>query len=151
MPVCSSSCGDTVMPYACVSNILSLFTASVPSISRAGSLSANPSICACSSASSKLFLSSNILTKIFEERKSFEDALLQAQIEGFAESDPALDIEGTDAVNKLSILLTHAYGITVSPQELLHTGIHNLHGKDAVFAKEKGYEIKLVAQAHKLQ
>ncbi|MCD6010883.1 MAG: homoserine dehydrogenase [Flavipsychrobacter sp.] len=91
-----------------------------------------------------------ILTKVFREKKSFDDALLQAQVEGFAESNPALDIEGIDAVNKLSILLVHAYGIISSPQALLHTGIQNLQASDAVFAKEKGYEIKLVAQARKL-
>jgi len=91
-----------------------------------------------------------ILTKVFEEKLSFEEALLQAQYEGFAESDPALDVEGTDAVNKLTILLAHAYGIVSSPQEIVHTGIQNLHAEDAVFAQEKGYEIKLVAQARKL-
>jgi len=91
-----------------------------------------------------------ILTKVSEEKISFDDALLQAQIAGFAESDPTLDIEGIDAVNKLAILLTHAYGIVSSPASLIHTGIQNLHAQDAVFATEKGYEIKLVAQAHKL-
>lgn len=92
-----------------------------------------------------------ILTKVFREKKSFDDALLQAQIEGFAESNPALDIEGTDAANKLTILLIHAYGIITRPDKLLYTGIQNLHATDAVYAKEKGYEIKLVAQAIKLK
>ena len=91
-----------------------------------------------------------ILTKIFEEKKSYTDALLQAQYEGFAESDPSLDVEGIDAVNKLTILLAHAYGILSSPDELVHTGIQNLHELDAVYAKEKGYVIKLLAQAKKL-
>ncbi len=91
-----------------------------------------------------------ILTKVFCEQVSFDEALLQAQIAGFAESDPSLDVEGIDAVNKLSILLTHAYGILSSPNALLHTGIQSLHKQDAIYAKEKGYEIKLVAQAHKL-
>lgn len=91
-----------------------------------------------------------ILTKIFNESVSFDDALLQAQIAGFAESDPSLDVNGTDAVNKLSILLLHAYGILASPQSLIHSGIQNLHEQDAVVAKEKRYRIKLVAQARKL-
>ena len=91
-----------------------------------------------------------ILTKVFEEKKGFDEALLQAQIEGFAESNPALDVEGIDAVNKLSILLAHAYGIITSPAELIYTGIQNLHENDAIYAKEKSYEIKLVAQARKL-
>jgi len=91
-----------------------------------------------------------ILTKVFEEKKSFNDALVQAQAEGFAESNPALDIEGTDAANKLGILLAHAYGIICSPAALIHTGIQNLRESDAVYAMEKGYQIKLVAQARKL-
>ncbi|HXS36444.1 MAG TPA: homoserine dehydrogenase [Flavipsychrobacter sp.] len=91
-----------------------------------------------------------ILTKVSEEGLSFQKALEQAQAEGFAESNPALDIEGTDAVNKLTILLTHAYGIVTSPTSITHTGIHQLNEHDAIFAKEKGYEIKLVAQAKKL-
>lgn len=92
-----------------------------------------------------------ILTRVFQDKLSFEDALLQAQLEGFAESNPALDVEGIDAVNKLSILLTHAYGIVSHPSEIIHSGIQNLQVHDAVFAKEKGYEIKLVAQAKKLE
>lgn len=92
-----------------------------------------------------------ILTRVFQDKLSFEDALLQAQVEGFAESNPKLDVEGTDAVNKLSILLTHAYGIVSHPQEIVHSGIQNLQVHDAVFAKEKGFEIKLVAQAKKLE
>ena len=91
-----------------------------------------------------------ILTKISEEHKSYSDALSQAQKEGFAESNPALDVEGIDAVNKLTILLTHAYGIITSPDSLVYTGIQNLHASDVVYAKEKGYEIKLLAQAKKL-
>jgi len=91
-----------------------------------------------------------ILTKISEDGISFNDALKLAQQEGFAESNPALDIEGIDAVNKLSILVAHAYGTITLPTALLHTGIHKLHSSDAIYAKEKGYEIKLVAQAKKL-
>ena len=92
-----------------------------------------------------------ILTKVFEEGLSFEDALLQAQVEGFAESNPALDVEGIDAVNKLSILLAHAYGLVENPANIIHSGIQHLHPQDAVYAKEKGLEIKLVAQARKLE
>lgn len=91
-----------------------------------------------------------ILTKVFEDGLDFQQALLQAQIEGFAESNPALDVEGIDAVNKLSILLAHAYGIKAAPQHIVHSGIQHLQPHDAVYAKEKGLEIKLVAQATKL-
>lgn len=91
-----------------------------------------------------------ILTKIAEEGLDFAKALKQAQDKGFAESNPALDIEGTDALNKLTILLAHAYGVVSHPDDLTYTGIHNLEAHDAQYAREKGYEIKLVAHAHKL-
>lgn len=91
-----------------------------------------------------------ILTKMFEEKLGYRDALLQAQQLGFAESNPSLDVEGFDAANKWSFLLTHAYGIVVHPLELLFTGIQNVHGFDATVAKEKEWVIRLVAQAKKL-
>src|SRR5919112_1059469 len=79
-----------------------------------------------------------ILTKMFEDKLEFSDALLLAQQLGFAESDPALDIEGFDAVNKWTFLLTHAYGIVEQPSNILFTGIQNIHSSDASVAKEKG-------------
>ncbi|HTN16039.1 MAG TPA: homoserine dehydrogenase [Chitinophagaceae bacterium] len=92
-----------------------------------------------------------ILSRIAQDNLSFNDALRLAQEKGFAESNPALDIEGTDAVNKLTILLSHAYGVLAQPASILHTGIQNLKPADARFASEKGYRIKLVAQARKLE
>jgi len=91
-----------------------------------------------------------ILSRIAEDGLSFDQALKLAQEAGFAESDPTLDVEGIDAVNKLSILLTHAYGVVAHPSRIIHTGIHRLQPRDAVFAGEKQYKIKLVAQARKL-
>jgi len=92
-----------------------------------------------------------ILTKMFEDKLTFTEALLMAQQLGFAESNPALDVEGFDAVNKWAILLNHAYGIVEHPSTLLFSGIRNIRLSDAVVAKEKQYEIKLVAQAQKLK
>lgn len=92
-----------------------------------------------------------ILTKIFEEGLDFRQALLLAQQAGFAESNPKLDVEGYDAVNKWTFLLTHAYGITSGPNEILFNGIQNIHATDATVASGKKQEIKLVAQAQKLQ
>jgi homoserine dehydrogenase len=92
-----------------------------------------------------------ILTKIFEDKLEFKQALLQAQQLGFAESNPALDIEGNDAVNKWVLLLAHAYGIVETAQNILFNGIQNIQLGDAAVAREKNYEIKLVAQAKKLQ
>lgn len=92
-----------------------------------------------------------ILTKMFEDKLQFGEALLLAQQLGFAESNPKLDVEGYDAVNKWTFLLTHAYGIVKHPDEILFTGIQNIQLSDAAVAKEKNYDIKLVAQAQKLK
>lgn len=91
-----------------------------------------------------------ILTKMFEEKLSFQSALLLAQQLGFAESNPKLDVEGYDALNKWTILLNHAYGIVEHPDNILFSGIQNIQLSDAVVAKEKNLDIKLIAQAKKL-
>ncbi|MDP4283330.1 MAG: homoserine dehydrogenase [Bacteroidota bacterium] len=91
-----------------------------------------------------------ILTKMFEENLSFKDALLQAQQLGFAESNPTLDVDGYDALNKWTFLLTHAYGILPNKNEIIFTGIQNVTGEDALQATRKDCVIKLVAYAKKL-
>lgn len=91
-----------------------------------------------------------ILTKMFEEKLDFQQALLLAQQLGFAESDPSLDVEGYDAANKWTFLLTHAYGIVASPDEIVFNGIRHIQQSDATVAAEKHHDIKLVAQAKKL-
>ena len=92
-----------------------------------------------------------ILTKMFDEGLAFNEALLLAQQAGFAESNPTLDVEGYDAVNKWTLLLTHAYGIIERPDAILFNGIQNIHVLDAQVAKAKNQEIKLVAEAQKLK
>src|SRR6188768_647617 len=62
-----------------------------------------------------------ILTKMFEDKLDFQAALILAQQLGFAESNPKLDVEGYDAVNKWTILLNHAYGIVEHPNNILFT------------------------------
>src|SRR5678815_6188484 len=64
-----------------------------------------------------------ILTKMFEDKLEFKQALLLAQQSGFAETDPTLDVEGYDAVNKWTILLNHSYGIVEQPENIVFTGI----------------------------
>jgi homoserine dehydrogenase len=91
-----------------------------------------------------------ILTKMFEEKLDFKQALILAQQLGFAESNPKLDIEGYDAVNKWSLLLAHAYGAIVHPNNIVFTGIQHIQPGDAIVAREKNYQIKLVGQAQKL-
>jgi homoserine dehydrogenase len=92
-----------------------------------------------------------ILSKIFNEGLEFVEALLQAQQLGFAESNPSLDVLGIDAVNKLTILLVHAYGIVTKPTSILFNGIQNIQVQDAKVANEKEFKIKLVAKAAKLK
>lgn len=92
-----------------------------------------------------------ILTKVFEENLSYETALLQAQSLGFAESDPTLDVKGFDAKYKLSILLTHAFGIHVAPRQIVNLGIDHLKAADLEYAREKRFSIKLIAQAKRIE
>ena len=91
-----------------------------------------------------------ILTRMNEDGMPYDEALKLAQKLGFAETDPSLDVEGTDAANKLTIILTHAYGIVSDPNDIMCKGITQLHPADSVYAKEKGYSIKLIARARRV-
>ena len=90
-----------------------------------------------------------ILTKVFEERKNYSDALKQAQELGFAESDPSLDVKGFDPKFKLVIAIAHTFGVFVKPEEVINIGIDKVSDLDLKFARENGYGIKLVARAFK--
>jgi homoserine dehydrogenase len=92
-----------------------------------------------------------ILTKMFEEGLDFKQALLLAQQAGFAESNPILDVDGFDAVNKWAILLAHAYGIVEPPENILFNGIRQIQAGDAAVARARNQQVKLVAQASKLK
>ena len=81
----------------------------------------------------------------------YADALAQAQELGFAESNPTLDVDGYDSKYKLSILLKHAFGLTVDPKELFNLGIRHISPHAVAYAKEKGYRIKLFSRAEKLR
>lgn len=90
-----------------------------------------------------------ILTKIFEEKKSYADALLRAQELGFAESDPALDVKGFDPKFKLAIAIAHTFGVIVKPSDIINIGIDKISATDLKYAKENNLTIKLVARAFK--
>jgi homoserine dehydrogenase len=90
-----------------------------------------------------------ILTRIFEDRQTYEAALAQAQQLGFAESDPMLDVGGFDPKFKLSILLTHAFGIFVKPADIINLGINRITDFDLAYARKNKLAIKLVARAFK--
>jgi homoserine dehydrogenase len=91
-----------------------------------------------------------ILTKS-NDGIGYKEALAQAQELGFAESNPTLDVDGFDSKYKLSILLKHAFGLTVAPNELFNLGIRHISEHAVAYAKEKGYRIKLFSRAEKLE
>ncbi|MBO7343246.1 MAG: homoserine dehydrogenase, partial [Alistipes sp.] len=90
-----------------------------------------------------------ILSKIFNEKMSYADALKLAQDLGFAESNPTLDIDGWDSLFKLIIITIHAFGLYVPPQDIFTFGISNMNDDDIRFANEKERRFKLVAHVEK--
>ena len=88
-----------------------------------------------------------ILTQMSEYGKDYAEVLADAQAKGFAEADPTADVEGLDAANKLSILISLIFGISVPPEKIDTTGITRIASEDMAFAAESGYKIKLLASA----
>ena len=88
-----------------------------------------------------------ILTKMEREKSDFADALAEAQRLGYAERNPAADIEGTDTCRKISILTSLAYGEHVRPERLSCEGITKITYDDIAYASEHGYAIKLLGRA----
>jgi homoserine dehydrogenase len=89
--------------------------------------------------------SNYILTKIFREGKSYDVSLKEARKLGFAESNPASDVNGSDSLYKLIIITLHALGLVVKPENIFRFGIENISSFDIRFAKEKNMKIKLVS------
>ena len=90
-----------------------------------------------------------ILTRMDNEESSFEDVLKDAQNLGYAESDPSDDIEGTDAVYKLSILTRLAFGVAPTTSDIHKEGINGIKQKEFRYSRELGFTIKLIASAQK--
>ncbi len=90
-----------------------------------------------------------ILSKMHTLGQDYAGALSEAQALGFAESDPALDVNGDDARYKLSLLAAHAFGIFVRPEDIFRYGISSIGQEDIRYAREKGLKIKLLAHAKK--
>ncbi len=89
-----------------------------------------------------------ILTQMGDYGKDYAEVLKDAQAKGFAEADPTADVEGIDAANKLSILLSLVFGIGAGPDVIPTHGITAIGREDIAFAKSSGYKIKLLASAH---
>ena len=88
-----------------------------------------------------------ILTRMAHEGLDFALTLKQAQELGYAEANPANDIEGIDAAYKLVILSNLAFKTKFTPQDVYHEGISNIATQDFLYAREFGYAIKLLAIA----
>jgi len=88
-----------------------------------------------------------MMTKMMNEGVAFDAILQESQDLGYAEADPSFDIGGFDAAHKLLILASIAYGIDAKPEDILIEGIENVTQDDIAFAKEFGYQIKLLTIA----
>jgi homoserine dehydrogenase len=89
-----------------------------------------------------------IVTKMDEKGASFSDVVAEAQRLGYAEADPTMDIDGTDAAQKLAILAHLAFGATVDWEEIPRIGVDGLDPDDLRYAKMLDYRIKLLAVAN---
>lgn len=90
-----------------------------------------------------------ILSKMRDEGLGFAQALEQAQALGYAEADPAFDIEGVDAAHKITLLAANAFGMPVRFADAQVEGITALQGLDVACAEQLGYRIKLLGVARK--
>jgi homoserine dehydrogenase len=85
-----------------------------------------------------------ILTRMKLEGAEFGDVLKEAQAQGYAETEPSLDIDGSDAQHKIGILASLAHGFWVDPRQIHVEGIRNISRADIQFAHQLGYTIKLL-------
>ncbi|MFO7905779.1 MAG: homoserine dehydrogenase [Pirellulaceae bacterium] len=88
-----------------------------------------------------------IVTQMDERGVDYQTAVKEAQARGYAEADPSMDVDGSDAVQKLAILAHLAFGARVHWRDIPRCGIDTLDVADLRYAKELGYRIKLLAIA----
>ena len=89
-----------------------------------------------------------ILSQMEEEGASYQQALAEAQRRGYAEANPAMDVDGSDAAQKLAILAHLAFGARVNWRDIPRSGIDTVDVADMRYARELGYAIKLLAVAN---
>ncbi|MGQ9913670.1 MAG: homoserine dehydrogenase [Thermogutta sp.] len=92
-----------------------------------------------------------ILTEMEEKGQEYSAALAEAQRLGYAEADPAMDVNGSDAAQKLAILARLAFSSQVSWRDIPRAGIETLQAADMRYARELGYSIKLLAVAERTE
>ena len=90
-----------------------------------------------------------ILSRMDKEGVNYADVLKDAQELGYAESDPAADVEGSDAADKIAILSSLAFGGAINRAHIPTTGINRLEAIDVNYARKLGYGIKLLAISEK--
>jgi homoserine dehydrogenase len=90
-----------------------------------------------------------ILSRMEQDRLSFDECLREAQRLGYAEADPSFDVEGHDTAQKLSILASLAFGTKVDPDAIYVEGISSITLADLDAAAELGYRVKLLGVAVK--
>ena len=90
-----------------------------------------------------------ILSKMRDEGLDFGAALAQAQALGYAEADPAFDVEGIDAAHKLTLLASNAFGTQVRFDDVQVEGITALQRVDVACAGQLGYRVKLLGVARR--
>ncbi len=91
-----------------------------------------------------------ILTKMSTEGVAFETVLKDAQEKGYAERNPAADVEGLDAARKIVILSALAFGKAINPNDICTEGITNIGAEEVELAAEMGYAIKLIGHTKML-
>lgn len=85
-----------------------------------------------------------ILTRMFKEGASFDDALKEAQQKGYAERDPSADVDGLDTMRKIAILMSIASGYETDCDKIHTEGIRNIKQEDVKILDRAGYAIKLI-------
>jgi homoserine dehydrogenase len=91
-----------------------------------------------------------ILSRMADEGAAYADVLAEAQRLGYAEADPAADVEGGDAADKIAILAGLAYGGAVERTAIPTEGISALQARDVSYADQLGFRVKLLAVAQRL-
>ncbi|MEL7336751.1 MAG: homoserine dehydrogenase, partial [Planctomycetota bacterium] len=89
-----------------------------------------------------------IVSQMEQHGMAYADAVRLAQDKGYAEADPTMDVDGTDAAQKLAILAHLAFGAEVDWAQIPRIGVDLLETQDLQFAAQLGYRIKLLATAN---